>query len=55
MWIPTIVTDEVTGRRVLTGIFESDMYESGELSFEELWYSNQPLEGQIALEGGVAV
>ena len=55
MWIPTIVTDEVTGRRVLTGIFEYELYQTGDLTFEELWYSNQPLEGQIALEGGIAV
>ena len=54
MWTPTIITDRATSRYIIAGTIEYDLYESGDLTFEDLWYLNQPLEGQISLERGVA-
>ena len=53
MWTPTIITDRVTSRYIIAGATEYNLYESGELTFDELGYSNQPLEGQISLERGL--
>ena len=50
---PIIITDNDTGRRVIVNMFEYMMYESGDFTFEDLWYINQPFEDQIILEKAV--
>ena len=50
MYTPTIIIDNNTGRRVMVNMFEYEMYQCGEFTFEDLWYSNQPLEGQERLD-----
>ena len=46
MYTPTIIIDNDTGRRVMVNMFEYEMYQCGEFSFDDLWHINQPLEGQ---------
>ena len=55
MWTPMIITDNATSRYIIAGTTEYNLYESGELTFDDLWHLNQPLEGQISLERGIAV
>ena len=47
---PIIITDNDTGRRVIVNMFEYMMYESGDFTFEDLWYINQPLDAQEELD-----
>ena len=42
IWTPVKLTDRATGRSVHITIFERELYLSGVLTFEDLWYVENP-------------